>query len=437
MRGKVGFYINHGVEVRYFILSGLLDLIRKNFDVCFYTNDVYSKTLDNYAVKYNIKVKILPINKISKPKFESYLRTFTNARKRSNNISIYNHFGNLPPEKFYDGLLKIPFLSFLGNYFFRLLSIKFYKSKELISFFRQENIHTLYQLQYESLLLKVVGINASLSGADVVVFINTLKTVFIDDFVAFKIDRLYSWSKVQNNLFQRANIGIKKSAFLPYGSPYHNFLRTPDNIEKQKVIEKYNLNIERPIILYSLINEKVYNKEHIVIELIVKYFENHFENTVRPQIVIRRNPFEQVSEHVKYLKSVPGVIIAEHFWERNEEKEWSIQTEDGELEWRALLQIASISMNIPSMATIDSLVCGTPVVNIGFNVFGEYNKELEFLIQSPFNKEFEKNEYVKTCLSLNELKLYFSGNIMENNKLREAIAKSIEMVTISNIENYI
>jgi hypothetical protein len=57
-------------------------------------------------------------------------------------------------------------------------------------------------------------------------------------------------------------------------------------------------------------------------------------------------------------------------------------------------------MNITSLATIDSILCGTPVINIGFDGEGNYNSELEYLIESDFAKEFEQSEYVKPAKNL-------------------------------------
>jgi hypothetical protein len=283
--------------------------------------------------------------------------------------------------------------------------------------------------------LKIVGVNASLSGAKVDVFINTLKTVFIDDFIVFKINRLYSWSIIQNKLFQQANKGINESVFLPLGSPYHNFLRNKDDKAQQKMITKYNLDITRPIVIYSLINEKVYKNEHLIIELICNYFKDNFEHHNRPQIVIRRNPFEQDSEHINYLKSLPCTIVADHFWERNEKEEWSIQAEEGEVEWRALLQLASVSMNIPSMATIDSLMCGTPVVNLNFNHQGEFNSELSFIIESPYSKYFEDSEFVFSINSINELNTLKEGYLFAKSN-NNNILQSLD-ISKSTLENFL
>jgi hypothetical protein len=68
-------------------------------------------------------------------------------------------------------------------------------------------------------------------------------------------------------------------------------------------------------------------------------------------------------------------------------------------------------MNIPSMATIDSIVCGTPVVTIGFDEGGDYNYQLDYLIDSPFNREFNKSEFVVECNSLSDFRRNFEHAI--------------------------
>jgi len=408
---KVGFYIYHGVEVRYFLLSGLVDEIRRENDVCLYIHQEPSIILEDYAREYKVQLKLIPVEIGETPKFEGYLRAFTNSRKRINDVSIYSHFGYTTTSKFYDSLFKISFFSLLGNRLFRFFAKYNYKDKPLMDFLKSEGLSRIYLLQYDSIHLKKIGVNAALIGIENYVFINTLKTLFIDDFVAFPIKKLFSWNGFQNRLFQKANVGFGDNSFEAKGSPYHTFLLNRDNDYQATIIKKYNLDFEKPIVLYSLLNEKVYASEHLIIEKIVNYLENTFQESHRPQLIIRRNPFEQKTEHIEFLLQFKNIIVADHYWERDENKSWSIQERNGELEWRALLQLASLSMNIPSMATIDSIVCGTPVVTIGFDERGEYNRQINYLIDSPYNKEFNKSEFVVECNSLSDFGRNFENAI--------------------------
>lgn len=425
---KVGFYINHGVEVRYFLLSGLLDQVRKTNKVCLYIHEEHSEILESYKQEYKVEVKVLPFGVAKRARFEGYIRSFTNARKRGNDVSIYSHFGLISKSRFYDEIFKISFFSLLGNKLFRFLSKWHYRDKNLISFLKKEQLSRIYILQYDATLLKKIGVNSSLCNIENYIFINSLKTLFIDDFVAFPISKLFAWNEFQNKLFQSANIGFEKACFEAKGSPYHAFLAEYDFLYNSRVVEKYSLDTGRPIILYSLINEKVLGSEHLILEKISNVFDELFEANDRPQLVIRRNPFEQNIEHLSFISKLKNVIIADHYWERDEPRSWSIQDIPGEMEWRSFLQIANLSMNIPSMATIDSLVCCTPVITVGFNALGEYNHEVDHLINSPFNKDFNKSCFVFECNTLDSFKLNIINSIhlkQQNNP--EEIRSSLEV----------
>ena len=425
---KVGFYINHGVEVRYFLLSGLLDEVRKTNKVCLYIHEEHSEILEKYKLEYKVEVKVLPIGVAKRARYEGFIRSFTNARKRGNDVSIYSHFGLISKSRFYDKVFKISFISLLGNKLFRFLSKWHYRDKNLIDFLKKEELSRIYFLQYDSTLLKKIGVNSSLCNIENYIFINTLKTLFIDDFVAFPVKKLFAWNEFQNRLFQSANIGIEKTCFEAKGSPYHAFLAEVDFLYNSKVVEKYNLDLRKPIILYSLINEKVFGSEHLILEKISNVLDELFEANEKPQLIIRRNPFEKNTQHLSFIAKLKNVIIADHYWERDEPRSWSIQDIPGEMEWRSFLQIASLSMNIPSMATIDSLVCCTPVITVGFNALGEYNHEVDHLINSPFNKDFNKSDFVFECNTSDSFKLNIlnSINVKQKNTL-EQIRNSLEL----------
>jgi hypothetical protein len=435
---KVGFYINNGIEVRYFLLSGLADLLRKTYDICLLVNETHSKVLEEYALKYQIETLTLPEVIIKPPRWEKYIRSFTNSRKRAQNVAIYSHHGaNYTDKRRYDILVK----GLLSNQVIVALIKKMiqfsYQDSAYKSFLRKSEIENIFVLDYSSPQLKQLGINASFCGIRTSVFINSLKVVFIDDFVTFPFFRLYSWNKMQNQLFQSANIDLDTSLFRHNGSPYHNFLRTIDEDYQAKVLEKYAIDPSKKVILYSMINEKVYDKEYLLLELIVNMIKTNFSVQERPILVIRRNPFEQNDSHIRKIAQLEGLIIAEHFWERKPEKEWSIQKQEGELEWRALLQFATVSMNIPSMATIDTLMCGTPVINIGFNEKGDYNRELDFLIESPFNLEFKKNDFVVTVRKFEDLDLCLEEGLTTKIQYASSKIRNSVDINISDLERFI
>lgn len=425
---KTAFFINHGVEVRQFLLSGLAEYIKSHRNVYIITKDIESNALDEYILKYDIEKIILPGLELDKYPWEKYIRVFTDARKRSENIIIYSHFGGLKNEnRWFDFFFKSKIIIKFAELFFRSFSTKFYFNKQIFHFLKKLEIKELYVLDYDDLSIKALASAANHLGVRVKVNINTLKTVYINDFISFRPDSVFSWNYSQNELFQSGNKLFKGSVFKPVGNPYHNFLNRSVNTSN-KIYEKYNLSVDRQIILYSLINEKVYNTEHLIVKLINDYF-NTLDYKQRPIILVRRNPFEESDYGVSEIRKLNNVKVMDHFWERDSKKNWSIQTIEGEKEWRDILQIASISLNIPSMSTIDSIVCGTPVITIGFNEKGEYNSEISHIVDSPFCEEFNKSKFVFKAItfkSFTEVFSKFSSFKAITNK--SIIQKSIEIV---------
>ena len=107
---KVCFYIGHGVEVRYFLLSGIVqELENRNIQCCLLLRkEIISPVLDEYIYKYNIKTIYLTFTNedIVPSSFENYFRSIRNARKRIKNIPIYSHFaGNLGNPRKYDKII--------------------------------------------------------------------------------------------------------------------------------------------------------------------------------------------------------------------------------------------------------------------------------------------------------------------------------------------
>lgn len=434
---KIGLLINHGIEVRYYLLSGLLHYLKEQgHEAILIVPDVPSSYLREYIDLFNIKYEILPTKANSTSKYDALARSVGNARKRSSNTKIYHHYGaDLSTPKWYDSLFKIPGVSLVADNFFRKkLSITCH-DKNIVDFFSGLGLNRLYMLQYSSPFLKRIGASAAAASIDIYVFINTLKTVFIDDFVPFNLARLFAWNKEQCILFEQGNKGLKKSIFKNTGSPYHNFLMEEDAEIQLRVMNKYGLSPNTPFILYSLINEKVYNDEYSILKFISDQIE-HLDIDNKPYLIIRRNPFEVSDTHIQKIAKLQHIIVADHYWERDEAREWSIQGIEGELEWRALLQLASLSMNIPSMSTIDSILCGTPVLNIGFEASGNYNDKLRFLIESPFNEEFEKSKCVKTFRSSDGFVDTLQSFLSIKEKLKKSQIVASMPITTSHISAY-
>lgn len=439
--GKVAFYIGHGVEVRHYLISGLLDAVRETKSVVLVVDEqLESNTLKEYLVFYKVPILRMPKLVNSKPSFfiEGVIRAIRDARKRHKKIGIYRHFGEVGNGNcFLDFVKGNRVLHYLNDIIGRKWTLTRYFNRELFVFFTFNKVDCIYLLEFGSTNSKAIGSVCAKKGIQVNLFLNTLKTVFINDFIPFPINRINVWNDQQKNLFISANPAIAKKKIVATGTPFHFFLRKNDFEYLRLVKLKYNICSGRPIIVYSLLYEKVYSNEHLIIEKINGFFNQKFRPEERPIIVLRRNPFEESDFGIKYLSQFSDIVFADQYWERNSEKGWSIQGLEGELEWRALLDLATITMNIPSMSTVDSLMCGTPVVNIGFDETGYENKSISHIIHSPFVNEFAKSEFVSTFTDFDLFKESFRHLLgIKSVNSRFDIQNSIDVVKM-DINQYI
>lgn len=427
------FYISQGVEVRYFLLSGLTDLLKANSEVALLideNND--SPILKKYIKQFDIETIVLPLQQfnINIWKYESYIRTMRNARKRVDNSPIFKHFGgNANQSKWYDKLLGNRISSKIFEKAFRFFLRRHYKNNGLQQFLKDNNTSAIHFVENGWKYHVSLGINSNLLNIPVHLHVNSLKTFFVNDFVFFNVNKFYAWNQSQQKLFAHSNSGISDDAFINAGSLYHNFLMTtPTESEIQLLKGKYQIASDKKIILYSLIFEKVYESEYILLKQIDEYLSQNFDESHRPIVVVRRNPFEESQLHIDEIRKCKNVVVADHYWERNAEKSWSIQDLEGENEWRIFLNMAICSLNITSMSTVDSIVCGTPVLNIGFDTSGNYNQQLDFLIKSPFANEFEKSRFVETAKTFEEFKMQISRfmNIKDHTQ-RTEVQHSLEI----------
>ena len=428
---KIGFYIDHGIEARHFLLSGLISLITEKYSVVIFINKkINSVFLNDYLSDINVeivKLKDIPQNKL--PRFiMSFVRAFRNSRKRFNNIKIFSHFGGVSNSlRWYDFLTGNYIINYTLDYLARplltYLNYNSYLEKKVL----ESEIGHIYILEYGKSINNSLASVCVKNKIKVHVFINTLKTLFINDFIPFNLNRLFCWNSNQSKLFKRLNPALKSSVFNNFGSPFHVFLRNiaPDYVKK--VLEKYKLDESRPIIIYPLIFEEIYSEEHLVIEKINTFF-NSFKKENRPQLALRRNPFEENSSLVEYVKNFENIVVFDHFWERNKRLNWSIQAKEGELEWKALLHISSLMISYPSMGIIESIVCSTPVINIGFGEDGFENKKLSHIVHAPFIKEFENSDFVQQCLTFDSFKEKFKQLINYKKQISsEKISNSIDI----------
>jgi hypothetical protein len=164
---KVGLYIGHGVEVRYFLLSGISDaLIARDVEVCLIIRpEIQSVTLQKYVDQYKINVLRTDFSEkgVKPAPFEKYIRAARNARKRYLNIPLYSHFGgNIDRKRSFDFVMGNDWVFRWLDRISRFVLKGHYKNQKIQEFFLAHNITDLYFLEYNNSIIKSLGVNANL-----------------------------------------------------------------------------------------------------------------------------------------------------------------------------------------------------------------------------------------------------------------------------------
>lgn len=416
MTRRVGFLVDQGVELRHFALSGLVSEYRKNdFQVVLLlTKRFDTPFFKEYIEKYDLLTQVIPSELINYPasKFESRLRLLRDARKRIRKEPLYSHFiKKEKADKRLELLARIPLLVNLIHWI-GLRNIKrHYVTSKTIQEFAEMNLQKIIILEYGSKVRTLLGFLANEMSIEINVYLNTLKTMYINDFLAFRPDKLFVWTKDQEVNYYKSNEYHKEGFVENLGSPFHTFLRRKNHSEICDVCMKYGIVDGRKFVLYSMIYEKVYAQEHLLIEKIYRYLQDEFSEDKRPQLAIRRNPFEEDDSGIQYLKEkCPNLIVCDHYWERDASKNWSLQGLQGEIEWKALLYRADLLLNIPSMSTIDAMMTQTKTGNIFFDENMKYNSKVQHILESPFSKIFSQSSFVEELRDINELRSMLFNN---------------------------
>lgn len=389
--------------------------------------DVNSNYLQDYLDTSNILYMNIPQKK--RHWFEGYATAVRKARLRLKKIGNFHNFNDNPdPNRLKDILLGNKLSFFLISLIGRRILKKQYTDKKMVSFLKKEHISEIFILDYNDPFQLQIGFSANKAGIPIKIIINTLKSFYINDFIPFKIKELYTWNKKQKELFRKSNLHQTDESFCALGNPYHEFLFTPIDF---RIIDQSLISLkETPFIVYSLIYEKMYDSEFEIIKYINIFINEHFK-TVKPKIVIRRNPFEEQTFDIERFKSLNNVIIAPHSWERKVEYQWSIQAYKGEVEWKYLLEKANLIINITSIAGIEAIFCGTPVIHIGFNGEGFEDQSLKRFIYAPFLNDLLVSRFVKLSLNFED----FKDNFFELYNAKENFSKE-QIQNSINIEKF-
>ena len=416
------FAVLFGFETKNFFGSGLYDALSRQYKSFILRRDFPTQNFDVYVKTYDLYCIIFKKDNTLKKrlKSEAYNLASRRAYKRINHITNFNYFKKDREIKFTDYLLGNKLVYLFLNSLALKNKKKNYFNDELKNIYDQQEMTDLIIAGYSSPEAIALANTAQGSGRNVYLVINSWKDFYVNDFIPFTPTRVFVWSQSMKEQLLSSNSHINPSNVITSGNPSFDrfFAYQPVN-PKEYYAQKYRFDVERPVILYSMISPKAYDKEKEMIELINQHLMKKYPHEkLRPVIILRRNPIDETEADESFF-SGNNVRYADNYFEGSYENAVFVQLPEGETEWMDLLYHADININVASTVTLEALMMKTPVINVEFDYTGQKNEELCRYAAAPFYKPLcDRNDVViassmKTCI--NAIETFLAEKIIINN----------------------
>lgn len=401
---KFAFIINYGIEYRMFLISGLLEKLSKENEVVVITRNIDNKYLEEYKETYKFKTIILEdkyFNK-SRLKIENIFQSIRNSRLRLLGKSPFKNY-NIKEKK----INKKDYIK--GNYFtfktVKTLTLnkikKHYKDASLKKVLLENNITDIVMSGYSSTTNINFAINGKNSNIKVWSFINSWKDYYINDFLPYKATGFFVWSESMKNDFLSTNSHINSKTIHSSGNiVFDRFYDLKSTFDKSFYEKKYKFKPTTRIFLYCMLDPDRYEKEEEIILLISKKLKEKIDDF---KILVKKNPFDSTEKNNKFFKNDESISVLEHFSQRDKEKDFFIQSNDGEKEWIDILNISNFVLGAASTVALESIMLKKPVFTIGFNKDGNKDEFLTRLSNIDFYKDLLNRDDIFLFTTVDEL----------------------------------
>ena len=456
---KIIIILPRGEAIKNFVYSGIVDTLRKNFQIVFFSvvpNEELKKYLENKCDEfYELSEEKLP------SKFSKEIKHVLQIAHAKDLNSV-------------TGNLKILKDDVSSNKNFTSRTIRkirkrlatFYKTKE--SLVRLTNFYIKKQFQkravkdYEALLKKIQpdfifntshihnSISLDLMYAAKKCKLKTGTFLFSWDNLTSQgrilpdYDYYITWNEKIKQDLSSIYPSIKPKNVFVTGTPQFDFhFKKEFILDKEDLYAKLGIESNKKIVLYSTGMAYYTPKESKIVEEIDKKIKEVDENL---QLVVRIYAKDDNTDYYQLRERNKRIIIPDHLWELNH---LTPTYEDIQL-FTSLVYHCAIGINVASTVSLDLAIHDKPVINIAFNPPNEdiypndYLKIYEFdhykpivesgaisLAKSPDELESILRKYNKEPKTDSELRkkliLKFLGEHLRNDK-SEAFSKVFNQI---------
>ncbi len=439
MKIDIAYIISHGFAARMVMQTNLLGrLVEKGLKVALIAPDNEDTNLKKYCSKNNIKLRqfnpesnfwnsnyakarmylLEDINK-NPALYEKYIY----ALKSGSNGSILS---KLKPRIFkmaHDLKEVLPFIKRL----FQKREMRMLESQEaldLIDSLKPTILVSTYPVNYSESMLVLAAQN---SGLKTMMHLLSWDNISCKGHFPILTDEYIAWGKIMRDELKEY-YEIESSKIHMTGVPHfdlHTSSKKKPNPERH--LEKLGLNSQKPYLFFGMSSPRFAPKEIDIVEYLAAQINDSVYGK-ELQLVIRPHP-QNIQGNMSdktwlpRLKALINNRIAVDFPILTESKmPWSMEESDMD-KLSNLLAGARLSLNSGSTLSIDSMICGTPVIITSFDGDAKlsYWISARRLIDYNHLKKLTNREGVITCDSFQTLESSIK-KIMEN---RETVSKTI------------
>ena len=172
------------------------------------------------------------------------------------------------------------------------------------------------------------------------------------------------WTDNIREDFLRLYPFVDKDRVIVTGTPQFDYHFNPEfTMQREEFCRRIGLDPSRPYILYTTGRSQDFPDEHIIVKEVIRYIQ---ETTIspKPQLVVRTYLKGNSSEMEDLSKgSFPDVVFPTVLWE----KKWLLPLYNDLIFYTSLLRHCSLGINAASTVTLELMMLGKPVINLGFD----------------------------------------------------------------------
>lgn len=230
----------------------------------------------------------------------------------------------------------------------------------------------------------------------------------------YKSDYYLVWSEVRKQEVIKYYKNIKPENIFIYGTPQYDIFKNKNYIiPKEVFFNKYNLNLNKPLILFTL-GSPLFIKSEIDVCYLFCLKSKEKNLLDKYQILVRPHPIKDFTEWIPQFKNISEEIIIQEDVQTKSDVLYRFQSSDMIKNWISTFYYCDLVIKTGSTTFLDGSMFNKPHINISANL--SEDKSLDNFLDD-FSNKFEHFK------SLNENKLL--NNVYTWNELFKNVLEFI------------